>query len=671
MQLFNILLLVFGFGFVIFWHELGHFLAAKWAGVKVEQFAVGFGQALISYRKGLGIRFGTSGPEYQKRAAAALEAEGGNPAGASVMKLDAAAAKEGLSPTEYRLNWLPLGGYVKMLGQDDLRPSGEIEDPRSFNRASVPKRMVIISAGVIMNVILAAAAFWALFTVGFNTPPSVVGNMTINSPAQLAGLQIGDEIVSFDGDRMHDFNKIALAVPLSAADEPVPMVIRRNGEEETLEVRPRTSAAMQQLPALGVGPTVRLQLPEGEIDEAAAGANHPQNVVIRPGETVVAVEGQPVELDDYPVLYQALQDGEPVTVTVETADGTQRDVTLEPVFAPSFGTVTDIGGMLPRVQIDGFADPDSPVAQKLQVGDVVVAGLVTGKTDRLNNPSSEAFRNFVDAAGKAEQTVDLTVLRDGELVEANALPLKELVNDRFGLGVTIREDSTAPLVAAVAPDSPAAALGVRPGTTVTAINGTAVADWYEIDQAFKRLTDGDELAIEFDDGTTTTLALTAATADRLGRNLYDTRAAQFMQRRLDTRQADNVVQALWWGVEETRYLILKFYLTLRRIATGDVPPSLLNGPVGIIDVGTRIATTQNTDYMIWFLAMISANLAVVNFLPLPIVDGGLFCFLLYEAVRGKPPSPKVQYYTQIVGLLLIGSIFLFVTFNDLGRLGLF
>jgi regulator of sigma E protease len=326
---------------------------------------------------------------------------------------------------------------------------------------------------------------------------------------------------------------------------------------------------------------------------------------------------------------------------------------------------------LPRVQIDGFADPDSPVAQKLQVGDVVVAGLVTGKTDRLNNPSSEAFRNFVDAAGKAEQTVDLTVLRDGELVEANALPLKELVNDRFGLGVTIREDSTAPLVAAVAPDSPAAALGVRPGTTVTAINGTAVADWYEIDQAFKRLTDGDELAIEFDDGTTTTLALTAATADRLGRNLYDTRAAQFMQRRLDTRQADNVVQALWWGVEETRYLILKFYLTLRRIATGDVPPSLLNGPVGIIDVGTRIATTQNTDYMIWFLAMISANLAVVNFLPLPIVDGGLFCFLLYEAVRGKPPSPKVQYYTQIVGLLLIGSIFLFVTFNDLGRLGLF
>jgi regulator of sigma E protease len=61
-------LLALGFGFVIFWHELGHFLAAKWAGVKVEQFAVGFGQALLSWRKGLGWRVGSSRTEYEKRA---------------------------------------------------------------------------------------------------------------------------------------------------------------------------------------------------------------------------------------------------------------------------------------------------------------------------------------------------------------------------------------------------------------------------------------------------------------------------------------------------------------------------------------------------------------------------------------------------------------------------
>src|SRR5437764_13779796 len=63
----GILLLAFGFGFVVFFHELGHFLAAKWAGVKVEQFAVGFGQAVVAWRKGLGFRFGTTQQEYERR----------------------------------------------------------------------------------------------------------------------------------------------------------------------------------------------------------------------------------------------------------------------------------------------------------------------------------------------------------------------------------------------------------------------------------------------------------------------------------------------------------------------------------------------------------------------------------------------------------------------------
>src|SRR2546423_663335 len=67
-------LLAFGFGFVVFWHELGHFLAAKWAGVKVEQFAVGFGQALVAWRKGLGFRFGSSQKEFRERALQHLNA---------------------------------------------------------------------------------------------------------------------------------------------------------------------------------------------------------------------------------------------------------------------------------------------------------------------------------------------------------------------------------------------------------------------------------------------------------------------------------------------------------------------------------------------------------------------------------------------------------------------
>src|SRR5947209_11448864 len=160
----SMLLLAFGFGFVIFFHELGHFLAAKWAGVKVEQFAVGFGQALFSWRKGLGFTWGSSRQRMEQIQQA--EREGVN-------EVD----PHKISDTEYRLNWIPLGGYVKMLGQDDLRPNSQADDPRAYNRKSIPARMLVVSAGVIMNTILAGIGFMILFMMGFNVPPAMVGNV--------------------------------------------------------------------------------------------------------------------------------------------------------------------------------------------------------------------------------------------------------------------------------------------------------------------------------------------------------------------------------------------------------------------------------------------------------------------------------------------------------------
>src|SRR5690349_12499409 len=174
-------LLVLGFGFVIFWHELGHFLAAKFVGIKVEQFAVGFGQALLAWRKGIGVRWGSTQREYQNWVERYLE-ENQRKSRANVSVTDrqmsGAAERLGLGETEYRLNWIPLGGYVKMLGQDDLRPDAAADDPRAYNRKSVGARMLVISAGVIMNVILAAILFVCVFLIGLKAPPAWVGNLT-------------------------------------------------------------------------------------------------------------------------------------------------------------------------------------------------------------------------------------------------------------------------------------------------------------------------------------------------------------------------------------------------------------------------------------------------------------------------------------------------------------
>src|ERR1041385_4230984 len=177
-------MLIVGFGFVIFFHELGHFLAAKWVDIKVEQFAVGFGQALIAWRKGLGFRVGTTTKEYEKRVQAKLdenrnqqreeELQRKEKVGWSGEEFKRASDDLGFGETEYRLNWIPLGGYVKMLGQDDLRPNAEQDDPRAYNQKSIGARMFVVSAGVIMNILLAGIGFMVLFLIGFKDRKSVV-----------------------------------------------------------------------------------------------------------------------------------------------------------------------------------------------------------------------------------------------------------------------------------------------------------------------------------------------------------------------------------------------------------------------------------------------------------------------------------------------------------------
>ncbi|MFN5533949.1 MAG: site-2 protease family protein, partial [Planctomyces sp.] len=122
-ELQTILAVVFGLGMVIFFHELGHFAVAKWCNVHVERFSIGIGPIIWSHQRG---------------------------------------------ETEYALSVLPLGGYVKMLGQDDMDPnqmtSSEIaENPRSYSSKTVPQRMAIISAGVLMNV----ATGFLFFAIGY------------------------------------------------------------------------------------------------------------------------------------------------------------------------------------------------------------------------------------------------------------------------------------------------------------------------------------------------------------------------------------------------------------------------------------------------------------------------------------------------------------------------
>ena len=148
--------MAFGLGFVIFLHELGHFLLAKWNGVKVEKFSIGFGPTLFGFRRG---------------------------------------------ETEYVLAAVPLGGFVKMLGEGPEDEANKSTDPRAYPNKSVWARMAIISAGVIMNLLLGLACFVYAYGQGMEETPAKIGGVMAGSPAYEAGIQPGDEVVAIDGRR--------------------------------------------------------------------------------------------------------------------------------------------------------------------------------------------------------------------------------------------------------------------------------------------------------------------------------------------------------------------------------------------------------------------------------------------------------------------------------------
>jgi len=215
-------------GILILIHELGHFLVAKRFGVKIEKFSIGFGPPIYSKTVG---------------------------------------------ETEYRLAWIPLGGYVKMLGETDPEKVAPEDRSRSFGALSVPRRMLIAAAGPIANFVLAILLFSSVFWWGFPVMEAVVGQVLAGSPAQTAGLMKGDRITAVDGAPISQWDDLRHVIEHKGG-APVSLDILRGGKALSFHLVPRVEAGKNLFGEpvsqgkIGVGPsgsfaTVRYGFSEG------------------------------------------------------------------------------------------------------------------------------------------------------------------------------------------------------------------------------------------------------------------------------------------------------------------------------------------------------------------------------------------------------------------------
>jgi regulator of sigma E protease len=684
------ILLLVGFGFVIFFHELGHFLAAKYAGVPVEQFAVGFGPAILAYRRGVGVRMGTTNPEVERRVDEHLKAIGQeNPLNS--WQLGKVMEELGLGETEYRWNWLPLGGYVKMLGQDDLNPDAQSSDPRAYNNKPIRKRMIIVSAGVVMNVLLAAIGFMIVFLMGFRAPPAEIGGVLIDSPAAYAEradgsrcpLVVGDRILSIDGKPQADFTKVALTVALLEEGQSIPIVVRHHdGEVETLYVTPKKPVDDPTgVLAVGVMPAVELRGIDASDDSEDDLSDHllfPADLqFVKPGETITAIDGQPVDStgisDGSWTLEQAAanSDGRPIQVTIRGTDGSLRQESVLPHFQATFGPKDDLSfaGMIPGTSV-AFVLPKSPARGQILPGDVIKVLSTADGHILATEPARQTLRDLVNDAGQKQQGLIVTVERNGKALQIGPIvPSVPLDENRLGLGIQLDYDDQNAFVSDVQPTSSAAKAGIQPGWRITRLNDQPVSNWFQVRSVLAAAGPGQTISVDAitpDGPKKLSMTVAQSETDAMRFMTFSDDLLSVLHERVELRKTSNPLVAAVWGVQETRDFIVQFYLTIRRMIGGSVSYKQAMGPVGILRFGAKFAG-RGMDWLIWFLSMMSANLAVVNFLPIPIVDGGLFTLLIIEKVKGKPLSMDTQKVIQIIGLTLILGVFLLVTYQDIAR----
>ncbi len=699
----DFLLVAVGFGLIIFVHELGHFLAARWAGIRVLAFAIGFGPALVSYRKGLGLRRGSSEREYMEK----------HPRDASI------------SATEYRLNSLPFGGYVKMLGQDDMDATARSTEADSYQSCHPWKRLVVISAGVVMNLITAAALFVFVFMVGRQVMPPVVGGVARNSPAALAqpvapitnvhpGLKAGDRVLRINGKSLRSFDDLTLSIAMAPKDEPLEFVVDRGGEELTFSAVPRRELTTGLL-AVGLQPAFGLTLPKlDDAADAGALASFLKGEGVQglgAGDRVSLVDGRAaVYAHDIDAAIAAGR-GEAVTVTVARADGTTSTATIEPRAEFENDLVaSDAKSVIPVRHILGLtgvlrvldADPEGagPKASEQGLKDGDVFAVLGG----VEYPSiAEGIMQIREHQGKS---IDAVVIRQvesagGEVqwVEVPLPGLKVSRDGRLGFARGDTGDVSALLAAPIGTvrrnfdkdvRTAAAASGLTAGTTVLEVDALPTPTLEALRDALRLAT---RKAMDEKQGATVTLRVRRPVAGvpdasapiediRWELTKEDVAAvhslgwtnglaeAGVLQPAEVALKADNPLAAVKMGVAETKRVMLMTYLTFARLAQGSVKVEHLKGPVGIAHLGTLVAD-KGLIWLLFFLALISVNLAVINFLPLPIVDGGQALFIIYEWVRGKPVPVGFQNAVTMAGLVMIGVMFLLVTYNDIrGLFGL-
>jgi len=532
-------------GAVIFVHELGHFMCAKAFNIKVTHFSMGFGPKLFGFTRG---------------------------------------------ETEYQVSAFPVGGYVKMIGED---PNAEInpEDrARSFLAQPPYKRLLVAVAGPGMNMIFPVFLFFAVYLASNQVVPAYVGHAIEGSPAWEAGLKPGDVITAVDGKPIHSFEDLQGYVE-PAYGRPLGFTVRRGQETFRLSITPKKEILSDPLESgrpvgrigilpSSIGPVIGVRSSDSPAGQAG----------LRTFDRITAVNGKKVE--SFNKIISLLQS--------------------------SAGKETEISYLRPDIE-------------------------------KMKPP-------FADVYSGNEQKTMLTPRMEGE---------------RLLTGI----EPSILYVSHVEPESRADAIGIKSGDRLVSLDGEPLRIWSQLLWKLQAEPQKARTLVWEHDGSTKengsyyAKPLDPSQGGALGSELFEPGLRTYAPMNPPglINHPHRVARATRLAFTQTWNMSRLIVIGIVRLIQGRISLNNIGGPIMIGDLAAE-AGSRGIGTFLWFMALISINLGLVNLLPIPVLDGGHLFMSLIEWVRKKPLNLRTREIAHIIGLALLVSLMAYAIKNDIVRI---
>ncbi|MBI2470066.1 MAG: RIP metalloprotease RseP [Planctomycetes bacterium] len=543
--------------------------------------------------------------------------------------------------TEYRLSIVPLGGYVKLAGEgpEEEKTGASWE----FSSKSAGQRASVFVAGVALNAVLAFIAFIVAFQIGvpFITPE--VGQVMPGWPAWEAGIQRGDKIVEIDGSRDLDFEDLFTIVALSNPAAGVSLKVERDNKTFDVTVMPKYDEE-HGIQRIGIMPATSL-----EIDKIFAFENNEapaRDAGIQVKDVVVAVNGKRISAEDEFREVEVVNAGKEISLTVLRDN---KEVELKAV--PSRVTRWMLGISCATAILDGVKNNSIASGAGLMKGDEIL---------EINSMPVTGFSDIRKLVADSKDEACIVTVKRNNVVNLIEIPLKDAKAREQFLG------SLTPFyglkVDSLVEGFPAERIGLKPGDRIISLDEKEIKEWNTLLQMVIA-GQGKPMVIGWMRGNERFVSTIEPQKDE--KSAAGRIGVKFREK-TEVKQY-GLFGSCIVGTKKAMINVQRLYLTLKGFFSQRLSTKNVGGFILIAQASYESAKV-GFGKLVYFLGILSLQLALLNILPIPVLDGGHLLFLAIERIKGSPVSQRTLSIAQYIGFGLIITLVIYATRNDIMRL---